>query len=380
MQKFRITYTSLQEAEVWASSAIEADSIAQTFPNFYANLQVIPLFDFPFNTGQQIYSFDDGKIKKGIVTDINFLDEDTVKVFVRFNNEPTAKMFYWPEETSNLKSSVNEVLEEIGEGLPQNEIPALPPPPTGLFATNITTTSLTIHWLSVAGALSYNIYKDGKSYLYRAEASGARIRNLEPGKSYSFEITANSLAGETARSSPLIIETVPSAPSIPQDLQVADLRDTTLTLSWSPSTDASYYRVYINGDLQLDMLETLSANIEDLFPNTLYEIKVGAVNPGGETFSTPIEITTLPPLPDIVSGLGVSFPNAITTQVTWEHSIHATKYQVILNEEEPVFVTSNIIELYNLNVGEHTVSVLAMNDSGSALEETTLVFNLGEID
>ncbi|MFF9281146.1 chitinase [Streptomyces griseosporeus] len=74
-----------------------------------------------------------------------------------------------------------------------------PAAPTGLTATTVTSTSVTLSWTPAAGATSYEVYRDGTRVQTTSTAS-ATVTGLSPSTAYAFQVSALNDAGESPRS------------------------------------------------------------------------------------------------------------------------------------------------------------------------------------
>ncbi|MFF9627109.1 chitinase [Streptomyces griseosporeus] len=74
-----------------------------------------------------------------------------------------------------------------------------PAAPTGLTATTVTSTSVTLSWTPVAGATSYAVHRDG-TRVQTTSATSATVTGLTPSTAYAFQVSALNDAGESPRS------------------------------------------------------------------------------------------------------------------------------------------------------------------------------------
>jgi len=126
--------------------------------------------------------------------------------------------------------------------------------PSGLHASNITSTDFTLTWLAVQGATSYKIYKDSVLYTDNVTTTSKILTGLTGGIVYSMQVSAVNTSGESLKSTAL---TVTTTPTTTEGLQ-----------QWAFSTD--------------DWLASSPALADD---GTLYiggdDGKLYAINPGG---------------------------------------------------------------------------------------------------
>ena len=130
------------------------------------------------------------------------------------------------------------------------------------------------------------------------------------------------------------------APTVPQNLQTANITTKSLILSWDASTDnveTTSYDVYVDGNLVINTTTT-SVTLTDLFPNTSYALTVVAKdivdNMSAQSAvlnETTLEDTEAPSVPT-----NVTVSNETTTSfiITWEASTDNTEvlnYDVFLD-------------------------------------------------
>lgn len=370
MHKYSVSYTELKTVDIWASSPTAADALAQTFPGYYNTLQINDLGSFDFSVGQTVYYFDTehDTILYGVVTDLNFQSADSVRVFVRFGNNITPKMFTWPEETQSLYAVLDDLLAYLGRELPSGTPQITLPTPSGLNATSITTTTFVLNWLAVSGAIGYNVYKDGALLYNKAPTSGVLVSGLLPSMTVSMRVAAVGTSGETEKSAPLEVTTLATLPSTPNGIAADNISDTSLAISWNPSLNAQTYRVYVNGSLAAHSITSTEYIVEDLIANTNYIIQVSAVNTGGESpLSTPVTFTTAPPIPQTPSGLGVSSITNNSAHLTWNFVPGATLYRVYLNDSLVVETGDLFYTLTGLSSSTaYSARVSAFNGTGES--------------
>src|SRR5947207_395349 len=134
-----------------------------------------------------------------------------------------------------------------------------PTTPSGVAASALTSSSLTLSWSPATdnvGVTGYRVYRNG-TLAASPSATSASITGLSAATTYSFTVSAVDAAGNaSALSAPLSATTAASsdttAPTTPTGLAASALTATSLTLSWSPATDnvgVTGYRVYRNGTL-----------------------------------------------------------------------------------------------------------------------------------
>ncbi|MGA5113561.1 chitinase [Streptomyces pseudogriseolus] len=82
---------------------------------------------------------------------------------------------------------------------PGGETGQPPAPPTGLWASGVTSTSVSLSWSPVSGATGYAVYRDGTK-VRTVTGTSATLTGLSPSTAYAFQVAALNDAGESARS------------------------------------------------------------------------------------------------------------------------------------------------------------------------------------
>src|SRR5881392_2896343 len=199
-----------------------------------------------------------------------------------------------------------------------------PTTPSGVAASALTSSSLTLSWSPATdnvGVTGYRVYRNG-TLAASPSGTSASITGLSAATTYSFTVSAVDAAGNaSAPSAPLSATTAASsdttAPTTPTGLAASALTATSLTLSWSPATDnvgVTGYRVYRNGTLAASPSGT-SASITGLLASVLYSFTVSAVDAAGNASasSAPLSVTT----PLLTTPTSAPTPPPYDPQIQW---------------------------------------------------------------
>lgn len=194
----------------------------------------------------------------------------------------------------------------------------VPTKPARLRALSVTDRTIEIAWdpsVDAAGVVGYDVYVGStKITTTPPGATGYTRTGLNPLTGYTFSVRAIDPAGNV--SDPAITAVTTAAPpqfppTAPAGLHVTSVTRTTVSLSWSASTDdvrVAGYRVYRN-DAQIAFTTETSFTDENLSPGTSYTYKIQAIDdvPLVSEFSNVVSVTTLaPPSHDPFAGFNAS--------------------------------------------------------------------------
>jgi chitodextrinase len=130
-----------------------------------------------------------------------------------------------------------------------------PSSPAGLKASSVAETEVSLTWTASSDNVKvkgYEIFCDGAIIGTTSKTSYTR-KSLIPGKSYVYTVRALDLVGnKSAHSAPLKVTTSKDvqAPTAPTGLKVKSVNGSSVSLTWSPSTDNTKiqgYDIYCNG-------------------------------------------------------------------------------------------------------------------------------------
>src|SRR5258705_1673733 len=197
--------------------------------------------------------------------------------------------------------------------------------PAGLSTTNITTTSATLNWVAVNGAIGYNIeYRIVGNPTWSATTSATNsvnVLSLTPSSNYEWHVQANCGSSNLSAFSALSNFTTLTPPcGTPAGLSTTNITTTSATLHWVAVNGAiGYnieYKIVGNPTWSAATSATNSVNILSLTPSSNYEWHVQA-NCGSSNlsaFSALSNFTTL--TPPCGTPAGLSTTNITTTSAT----------------------------------------------------------------
>ncbi|HET9098063.1 MAG TPA: Ig-like domain-containing protein [Candidatus Saccharimonadales bacterium] len=167
-----------------------------------------------------------------------------------------------------------------------------PLPPSGLVATNLKATSLSLLWKAPLVTTNVNHYLVYRNNVVIGTPSTTSFNDtaVQPNTKYVYTVASESTSGSVSPMSaaytvntPALPDTIP--PTIPKSLQVSSSSSTQINLNWTNSTDnvaVAGYKVFRNGVL-LTHTSTNSFGDGTVKPSTTYSYYVQAYDAAGNT-------------------------------------------------------------------------------------------------
>lgn len=231
------------------------------------------------------------------------------------------------------------ILDDIrliaGDMAPDTQAPSVP---TGLSASNVTTTSLRLNWTASTdnvAVTAYEVYLGATLLNGNVTTTFFDVSSLSCNTAYNFTVKAKDAAGNvSASSNALIVRTSAcpitdtQAPTVPVNLATNNVTATGLTLTWTASIDnvgVAAYEVYQNGTLLTGNVTGTSLNMSNLACGTVYTFTVLAKDAAGNKSaqSVPLSATTLACPPSAPSGSDVIYDEALNTNwQEWSWSVN----------------------------------------------------------
>lgn len=149
--------------------------------------------------------------------------------------------------------------------------------PTGLKVTGATTSTVTLSWVAVSGASSYDVYRSGASGSpVRAGGTSATIEGLQSGTSYTFQVAAVSGSGKAGpKSSSVPGKTKDVTLTKPATPAVSSVTATSARATTSRVSGATGYHWYLNGRFHGET-DAPAHQINGLKRRTKYTVSVRA--------------------------------------------------------------------------------------------------------
>lgn len=157
--------------------------------------------------------------------------------------------------------------------------------PTGLKATSVTGTSVTLTYTPVAGASSYTAYRGDLGGVAAGSGFGSSITvgGLTPNKTYTFTVAARTTTGKAGpKSSPVTVKTTGAKLTAPTGVKVKSQR-TDAYVSWNPVAGAGGYALQLSGRGGTWESTDTTDRVTGLKPNSSYKVRVAALQPGTRT-------------------------------------------------------------------------------------------------
>ena len=182
-----------------------------------------------------------------------------------------------------------------------------PNAPTGATSSGVTATSVTLNWTAPTdnvGVTGYNVYRNGTLIGTSPTTTSTTYTDngRSPSTAYVYTIKARDATGNLSSAATVNVTTSAdtTAPTVPAGLTSPSKSSTSVSLSWSASTDnvgVTGYNVYRNGALRKTggPISTTSYNDIGLTASTAYAYTVKAIDAAGNLSAaqgTPLSVTT----------------------------------------------------------------------------------------
>jgi phosphodiesterase/alkaline phosphatase D-like protein len=175
-------------------------------------------------------------------------------------------------------------------------LPCTPKAPNVQSATNLTFSSFTARWSSVAGATDYrlDVATDPSfiNYVYRdmdvLNVTSFPVTGLNPNTTYYYRLRALNGCDTSLNSSAKNAKTLPCTPGAPNAQSATNVTSSSFTARWSNVAGATGYRLdvardssfinYVPGYLNSDVGNVTTFSVTGLNANTTYYYRVRAYN------------------------------------------------------------------------------------------------------
>ena len=219
--------------------------------------------------------------------------------------------------------------------------------PTGLTISSRRMTTTTVPpvqltWNAVAGASSYNVYRNGSLLQSGIITADFTDSSVAAGQTYAYAVTAVSpvsgigIGGESAKSATVSITmpslTPPPTPTAvtvkgvwdPDCVECAGMAMPEADLSWQASPGATSYEVYRNGTLLQASITQASFEDMTVTSGLTYTYTVAATGLGGDSSQSSPATVTAPNPPAVTiannppTGAALIAPTNLTSHTVWQ--------------------------------------------------------------
>lgn len=304
------------------------------------------------------------------------------------NIEPSSLIF---QDTGGTTSTnIFTSTGSTGSTITVNDTTA-PTTPTGLSASGTTATSTTLTWTASSdnvGVTRYDIYQ-GATKIGTSTTNSYTANGLTPSTAYSFKVQAfDAASNASAQSTALPVTTLAdsSAPTAPSNLQAGSVTGTTVTLTWTASSDnvgVARYDVF-NGSTKIASPTTNSYTVTGLTSGTGYTFKVQAFDAAGNgstqvsVGATTLADTTAPSAP---TNLTISNQTNVSLTLSWTaatDNIGVTRYDIYQGATKIGTSTSTSFAVTGLTPGSsYTLKVAALDAAGNSTDSSGKAVTMG---
>lgn len=267
------------------------------------------------STFEVLYTEVATKYSKSIFTKLNYVNIKNLKILTKYS----VKVF----AISNKKratSSKTFTLITSEPGVKEVQV------------TENSATNATVTWLAQGSYSSYKIRLDN-AVVYESKENKFVLTNLKPGILHTVEVAG--VSGSTTGSFSDPVEFLLDS-SGPATLTATKVTTSGFTITWSPVTDATEYRIYKDSVL-VDTVKTLTYSFSGLLPGATTVIEVSGLVGSFETDKTGQKLNTLVDTPAAPTAVSTG---ATSVVVSWVKDSNATGYTINLNDAAGTFLKS----------------------------------------
>lgn len=303
----------------------------------------------------------------------------------------TAYQFYVQARDAAGNFTNSSTLNVTTQAPPDTEAPSAP---ANLAASNITQNTLTLNWdvsTDNVGVTAYDVHQDGVKINGSLVAGTTyNVTGLSALVTYNFHVVARDAANNTSANSNTVSVTTPDtqAPTAPTNLAASAVTQTSMTISWTASTDnvgVTGYDIFEDGiKINTSLVTTTSYDVSGLTTNTSYAFYIQAWDAAGNSSnSSTVNFSTLPPpdfeAPTAPTNLATSAITQSSLSLNWTAStdnVGVTGYDVYQNN---VKINASIVTTTSYNVTDlialtsYDFYVVARDAAGNTSEASNTV-------
>ena len=199
--------------------------------------------------------------------------------------------------------------------------------PSNISVSDVTTSTLNLSWHNESSqSMSFNVYQDDLLIASDLSTSILNVSGLTPDTGYKFTVRNKTPNGE----GPGLDLKCFTVNSIVENLNAVNDIYNHIHITWDAKENADYYRLYNNGVLIQDNIQTNEYDLYNPLSETVYNLKVTVVNDSGESLkSDNFQITSIKQINTTLTKMDTTDESI---KIKWTPDSDATDYNLYLNE------------------------------------------------
>ena len=265
--------------------------------------------------------------------------------------------------------------------------------PTGLSATNFTSSSETLSWTAASGANSYSVqYKvsgSGSWTTLNSTSTSLTVSGLTPSTSYDWQVRTNCSSGSSSYTSGTQFTTNAVATcDAPTNLTTSSIISNSATLSWTAASGANSYDVQyeVSGTGSWTTLNSTSTSltVSGLTPSTSYDWQVRTnCSSGSSSYTSGAQFTTnavanscdvYEPNNTLATAAAIS-QGTINAQIGTSGDVDYYSFSTSGNQKNLQVMLTNLPANYDLTLYDNNGKQLQTSTNGGTSNETVFYNN-----
>lgn len=247
----------------------------------------------------------------------------------------------------------------------------MPPPVFPKLDATPNITEIALKWDNIG--YSYDVYQVGtpEVKLTTVNAVSYFVKNLSPDKTYDFYVQYTDTFGRLIKSNVVSTKTGTPPPPVKPILSASNVTYKTFDIAWK--ADASYtYEIFVD-DKSIGAVSGPTKSIIDLLPNTIYKVKLKAVDAFGQTIESDVLAVTTSDIPKpFAPELKYTSLKSDSVYLYW-NDVSAKKYQVFLNGHMVKEINSFSYSLNDLNPSAtYSIKLVATDQYDRSVDSNVL--------